>query len=135
MSGLVLGGRALFGIIAAIGLVAFAGGSLLAKTPIDQQSAWIGVGAATGSGFLSLFLKRWALRRSLKTALMVVGVMFGIRLVLVALGIAFLTFSGANSVAFVFGFFAVYFVLQWLEIGYVSSAAKRGPDPLRGTNG
>jgi hypothetical protein len=135
MSGLVLGGRALFGMIAATGLIAFAGGALLAKTPVDQKSAWIGIAAATASGFLSLFLKRWALRRSLKAALMVVGVMFGIRLVLVALGIAFLTFRGANTVAFVFGFFSVYFVLQWLEIGYVSSAAKRRPAPLRGTNG
>lgn len=134
MSGSVLGGRAIFGMVAAIGLVAFAGGSLLAKSQLDQQAAWIGIGAATASGFLSLFLKRRALRRSLKTALVIVGVMFGIRLVLVALGITFLTFSGANTLAFVFGFFAVYFVLQWLEIGYVSSAAKRAPNPIRGTN-
>jgi len=135
MSHLMLGDRAFFAITAVIGLTAMVGASLLAKTPIDRQSALIGVGAATASSFLSLFLKRWALRRSLKAALIAVGVMFGIRLVLLALGIGFLTFRGANSVAFVFGFFAVYFVLQWLEIGYVSRAAKRGAHPLRGLNG
>jgi len=111
--------------IAATGLVGLVASTLLTRAPVDQRSACFGVSAATASGLLSLVLKRWALRHSLKAALAVVGVMFGIRLIAVALGIAFLTFRRVNSLPFVVGFFAVYFVLQWLEIGYVSRAAKQ----------
>jgi len=115
--------------IAATGLVGLLASALLIRAPVDQRSAWFGVGTATASGLFSLVLKRWALRRSLKAALAVVGVMFGIRLVVVALGIALLAFRRINSLPFVVGFFAVYFVLQWLEIGYVSRAAKQTPHP------
>jgi len=115
--------------IAATGLVGLLASALFTRAPVDQRSASFGVGAATASGLLSLLLKRWALRHSLKAALAVVGTMFGIRLILVALGIAFLTFRRANSLPFVMGFFAVYFVLQWLEISYVSGAAKQSPHP------
>jgi len=111
--------------IAATGLVGLVASTLLTRAPVDQRSACLGVSAATASGLLSLVLKRWALRHSLKAALAVVGVMFGIRLIAVALGIAFLTFRRVNSLPFVVGFFAVYFVLQWLEIGYVTGAAKQ----------
>ena len=115
--------------IAATGLVGLLASALLIRAPVDQRSAWFGVATATASGLLSLVLKRWALRHSLKAALTVVGVMFGTRLILVALGIALLTFRRINSLPFVVGFFAVYFVLQWLEIGYVSRAAKQTPNP------
>jgi hypothetical protein len=108
----------------AVGLLGFGTTALAASHPSARSAAWLGVGAAELSGLLGLYLKRWARARSLNALFAVVGILFGLRLLLVALGIALLRFRDANTTAFVIGFFAVYFVLQWLEIGYVSGASK-----------
>jgi hypothetical protein len=108
----------------AVGLLGFGTTALAAAHPAARSAAWLGVGAAEFSGLLGLSLKRWARARSLHAVFAVVGIVFGLRLLLVALGIALLRFRDANTTAFVIGFFAVYFVLQWLEIGYVSGASK-----------
>jgi hypothetical protein len=53
------------------------------------------------------------------------GVVFGLRLVLVAAGLAYVRVKGGSVVPFVAGFFGCYFVLQWVEISYVLAEQKR----------
>jgi hypothetical protein len=96
--------------------------------PKDQLIRWggfIGVSAAVFSGAVALPLKQRAVAKSLKAAMGVLGVVFGVRLVLLAAGLLFVRFRGYSPVAFVVGFFGVYFALQWVEISYVLAEHKR----------
>jgi len=54
----------------------------------------------------------------------VVGVVFGLRAVAVAVGLLVVVQRGMSAVAFVAGFFGVYFALQWIEVSYVTAASK-----------
>ncbi len=53
--------------------------------------------------------------------------MFGLRAVMVAAGLYWVVSRGLEAVAFVMGFFGVYFALQWIEISYVMAASKDAP--------
>lgn len=110
---------------AGVGLVGLLAALLLPREPEARQAAALGVVSVVLTGVLALVLKRRALARSLKVALAVVGVMFGVRLVLVAAGVVYVARAGLGVAAFTVGFFGVYFVLQWIEIGYVLVEAKR----------
>jgi len=104
---------------------------LLPSGHAAQEAAFLGVAAAAFSGALALTLKRWALSRSLQAALMMMGVVFGVRLLLAVAGLAYAKVKNASPMPFVAGFFATYFVLQWVEISYVVSESKRrGPGGL-----
>jgi len=53
------------------------------------------------------------------------GVVFGLRLVLVMAGLAYVRVKGLSVIPFVAGFFGSYFVLQWVEISYVLAEQNR----------
>jgi hypothetical protein len=55
-----------------------------------------------------------------------VAVVFLFRLVLVSLGLVVVVrVAGWSGMAFAVGFFAEYFVLQWVELAYVLIESKR----------
>ena len=108
-----------------VGLLGVAGAWGLPKTAEDRLGAFVGVGAAVFSGALALPLKKRALNESVQAALKVMGMVFGVRLVLVAAGLWLTLRKGAGPVPFTLGFFGVYFALQWIEISYVLAEQKR----------
>ncbi len=110
--------------VVAVGLVL---GWVLPRLPETRLPACVGVGLAGLSGAVALVLKRRAVRRDLKAALKSVGVVFGLRAVMVAAGLYWVVSRGLEAVAFVMGFFGVYFALQWIEISYVMAASKDAP--------
>ncbi|HVG62778.1 MAG TPA: hypothetical protein VNA24_29700, partial [Hyalangium sp.] len=67
---------------------------------------------------------RYAMQRSLQSALKVVGLVFGFRAVTVGAGVYVMVTRGFGPWGFVIGFFGVYFVLQWVEISYVNAASR-----------
>lgn len=126
-------GAGRFGVHAggAAGVVAAALVACVAFAPEGgvQNSALLGVGLAGLSSAVALWLKRRAMAGAdLKSAMKVVGLVFGLRAVLVAVGLAFTLKAGGSAVAFVLGFFGAYFALQCIELSYVVSATRKGPD-------
>ena len=116
---------ALAALVAAAGLVAAA---LLPRTAEGRLAALVGAGAAALSGVVALPLKRRAVAKSLKAALTAMVVVFGVRVVLVGLGLVWVLDQGGGAIAFTLGFFGVYLVLQWVEISYVvAERNRRGP--------
>jgi hypothetical protein len=97
----------------------------------DRSSALWGIAGALVTGVAALLLKRWAVARSLGAVLGAAGAIFGVRLVLLGAGIAVASSKHMGVLAFAAGFFAVYFVLQWLEIGYVSLEMKHSTSGRR----
>jgi hypothetical protein len=93
----------------------------------EKAGALVGVSAAAGCGLLALFLRRWTAERGFKATLWTLGILFGVRLVVLAAGIVASRAAGYGLVAFVIGFFAVYFALQWVEIGYLVRERNRAP--------
>jgi len=102
--------------------------------PSGQEARWLaflGVAAAAFSGAAALTLKRWALSKSLQAAFAVMGLVFGMRLILAVAGLAYAKGKNVSPMPFVTGFFATYFVVQWVEISYVLAESKRrGPGGL-----
>nr|WP_253909059.1 hypothetical protein [Corallococcus exiguus] len=97
----------------------------LPKVTEDRVAALLGVGIAAMTGVLALVLKRRAsLQADLKAALKVVGVVFALRGVGVGIGLAWVVSRNLSAIAFVGGFFGVYFALQWIEVSYVMAASK-----------
>lgn len=113
------------GLLFATAAVATAGAAVLAKSAPQRHGAWAGVAASAFIGLVGLYLKQWAIERTLKTSLAIVGILFGIRLMVLALGLGCARFLGLSALAFAAGFLSVYFVVQWIEIGYLTSAARR----------
>lgn len=113
-------------LVAGVGLLGLVGAYALPQTGEGRLGALVGVAVSVAAGGVVLGLKRWALSRSLNWALMMVGASFGIRLLAVTVGFAVVITRGAEKVAFIAGFFAVYFVLQWLEISYILASPGRG---------
>jgi hypothetical protein len=109
--------------VMAVGLVLAA---WLPRTAEGRQSALVGVALAAVSGVVALWLKRRAVQKDLKAALKVVGVVFGLRAVSVVVGLLVVVQRGLEAVAFVAGFFGLYFVLQWIEVSYVMAASRDG---------
>jgi hypothetical protein len=102
-----------------------AGSYLLAKPGADRAGARAGVAASALLGLLALYLKQWAIERSLKASLAMVGILFAVRLIVLAIGLGFSRSLGFNAVAFAAGFLGVYFVVQWIEIGYLTNERNR----------
>jgi hypothetical protein len=88
-----------------------------------RRAAMTGVWMSAGAGALSIVLFRRA--RSIKQALLVLVLLFGVRIVLVALGATWAIRSG-GVMPFVFGFFGTYFPLQWVEIHSLIAENRRG---------
>lgn len=111
--------------VALLGLVALV---LVWALPLNASAhlgALVGVGMALLSGLVGLWMKRKVREAGIEVALRAVGVVFALRLLLMGGGLAWVMKRKAGQVEFVVAFFAVYFVLQWLEIGYVLSENKR----------
>ena len=99
--------------------------AVLPKVAEDRSAALLGVGLSAATGVLALWLKRRAMGQAdLKAALKVVGVVFALRGVGVGLGLAWVVSRNLSAIAFVGGFFGVYFALQWIEVSYVMAATK-----------
>jgi len=102
-----------------------AGSYFLANPGPERAGAWAGVGASALVGLPALYLKKWAIQQSLKSSLAIIGILFAIRLILLAVGLGFASRLGLNAVAFAAGFLGVYFVVQWIEIGYLTYERNR----------
>ena len=111
--------------VVAVALVACV---LLAPEGAAQNSALLGVGLAGLSSAVALGLKRRAMGADLKSAMKVVGVVFGLRAVLVAVGLVLALRLGGSVTGFVVGFFGAYLALQCIELSYVVAAASKAPD-------
>lgn len=111
-------------LAAGVMVVGAAVAALLPKVVEDRVSACWGVGLASVTGVVALVLKRRAVKRDLKSALKVVGIVFGLRALGVVVGLLGVVSRGLSAVPFVAGFFGVYFALQWIEVSYVMAAAK-----------
>jgi hypothetical protein len=96
----------------------------LPETAESRLAALLGVGLSGVTGALALVLKRRAVRKDLKAALKVVGVVFGVRGVGVLVTLLWVVSRGWGAVAFVAGFFGTYFALQWIEVSYVMAASQ-----------
>lgn len=92
-----------------------------------KVAAQWGVGVAGVTGVLALFLKRRALKKKLSAVLAVVGWVLLARVVAVAVALFALMKAGQGVGGFVVGFFGIYFVLQWVEIGYLLAVRKQMP--------
>jgi hypothetical protein len=111
-------------VAAGVAVVGLALAAALPQTPENRWPALWGTGLAALTGVVSLGLKRRAVQRSLKAALKVVSLVFGLRAVTVAAGLYAIVSRGLGPWGFVVGFFGVYFVLQWVEISYVNAASR-----------
>lgn len=79
-----------------------------------RKTATDAVLLCAGSGAVSFALQRRT--RTVKQALLVLVLMFGVRIFIVVLGVTAAIRGGGGAMPFVFGFFGTYFPLQWLEI-------------------
>jgi hypothetical protein len=117
------------GAAAGVAVGGLAAAYVLAQPGAQRQAALLGVGLAAASSAVALLLKRRAMGSAdLKSAMKVVGLVFGLRAVLVVVGLAISLKAGGSAVAFVLGFFGAYFALQCIELSYVVSATRKGPD-------
>jgi hypothetical protein len=115
-------------LAAGVAAAGFAAAALLPHTAEGRLAALVGVGAAALSGVVALPLKRRAVAVSMKAALMAMSAVFGVRVVLVAVGLVWVLDQSGQAIAFTLGFFGVYLVLQWVEISYVvAERNRRGP--------
>jgi hypothetical protein len=108
--------------LAAISGLAAAASYLLAAPGPQRAGAFCGVASCALLGILALYLKRWAIERSLKSSLAIVGILFGLRLIALGVGVGLSRVLGIGAVAFAVAFLSVYFVMQWIEIAYLASA-------------
>ncbi len=114
--------------LAAISGLAAAASYLLAPPGPPRAGAFSGVASCALISILALYLKRWAIERSLQSSLAIVGILFGLRLIALAVGIGFSRALGIGAIAFAVAFLSVYFPMQWIEIAYLASARSRRPD-------
>jgi len=112
-------------LLLATAVAAAAGASVLAKSAPQRHGAWTGVAASAFLGLVGLYLKQWATERTLKVSLAMVGILFGVRLLVLAVGLGFSSSFGFSAMAFAAGFLSVYFIVQWIEIGYLTNARNR----------
>ncbi len=111
--------------LAATSAVAAAGAYLLVKPGPPRAGALGGVACSALLGLLAFYLKQWAVERSLKSSLAIVGILFGVRLIALGVGVGLATWLGMGALGFAAGFLSVYFVVQWIEIGYLTGARNR----------
>jgi len=108
-----------------VGALGLLGAVTVPGTPPQKLATLLGVGLSVGAGAVALLLKRRAMARGLNWTLGMLGVAFGIRMVLVAAGLVYVMKEALRPVPFTVGFFSVYLGLQWIEITYVMAESKR----------
>lgn len=110
---------------AAIGALGLVAAAVVPADPEARRSAFLGVAMAVGSGVIALALKRRGMGKSVNWMLGVVALMFGLRAVLVVLGLVWVVKgSGGPPIPFVIGFFGEYLPLQWVELAFVMGNGK-----------
>ena len=114
-----------FQALAATAALAAVASYLLAQPGSPRAGAWSGVASSALLGLAALYLKQWAIERSLKSSLAIVGILFGVRLIALGVGIGFARSLGIDALSFAVGFLSVYFVVQWMEIGYLTGLRNR----------
>jgi hypothetical protein len=95
----------------------------------SKRAASLGGAIASLTALASLLGMGRAARRpqaAMKGALVVMVVVFLVRIVLVALGTAFVARGGESVVAFIVAFFVPYFVFSGIEISYLNSLRNPG---------
>lgn len=112
-------------IVLAVALAGVVAAFVLPKSDSDRHAALLGVCLSAASTPAALYLKKWAVERSLKASLSILGIVFAIRLILVSVGLMLVLWSKAGVVAFTIGFFGIYFLLQWVEISYLLGERNR----------
>jgi len=113
------------GMAVGVGALGLLGAVTVPGTDPQKLSTLLGVGLSVAAGAVALTLKRRALARGLNWTLAMLGVAFGIRMVLVAAGLVYVMRENLRPVPFTVGFFSVYLGLQWIEITYVMAETKR----------
>lgn len=113
------------GMAVGVGALGLLGAATVPGTQQQKLSTFLGVAGSMAAGAVALTLKRRAMARGLNWALGMLGVAFGLRMVLVGLGLWYVMREGLRPVPFTAGFFSVYLALQWIEISYVMAEAKR----------
>lgn len=93
-----------------------------------RSAALLAIGLSGASGGLALVLKRRAmLRKGITAALGALVFMFAVRAVLLAVGLWVVHRAGGPELAFVAGFFAIFFIQQTLELSWVVAASREVP--------
>jgi len=111
-------------LAAGVAVVGAAVAGLFPQVVENKVSALWGVGLAAATGVVALLMKRRAVKKDLKAAMVAVGVVFGLRALAVLVGLLGMVSRGMEPVPFISGFFGVYFALQWIEVSYVMAASK-----------
>jgi hypothetical protein len=97
-----------------------------------RRPALIGAAISSGTAIASLYAYGHFARgptRPLQSALVVFGLAFLARLLLVAAGVAAVARAGESVVAFVIAFFVPYFAFTAIEGSYVSALGRRMGKP------
>lgn len=105
--------------VAACGLVGWAAFRFLAPGRVESFAGLIGVAVMVLTGFLSLWLKKLAVQRTLQLALAAAVGIFFVRLILLTTAVLVGMGRELPVMWMVFGFFGEYFVLQVVEIRFV----------------
>lgn len=96
--------------------------------PMEEElrsAALLGIGLSGASGGIALVVKRRTLlRKGITAVFTAMATMFAVRGLLLGLGLWVVVRGGGTELAFVAGFFAVYFVQQTLELSWVVAASK-----------
>ena len=105
-------------------------GAALAAGPY-RYGAFAGAASSSATALASLLFMQRGVRRSghrarqaMRTALLVVGVMFVARVLVVAAATFAVAVAGSSVVAFVIAFFVPYFAFAAIEGAYVHSLAR-----------
>jgi hypothetical protein len=113
------------GMAVGVGALGLLGAATVPGTQQQKLSTFLGVAGSMAAGAVALTLKRRAMARGLNWAMGMMAVVFGLRMVLVGLGLVYVMREGLRPVPFTVGFLTVYVALQWVEISYVLAEAKR----------
>ena len=113
------------GWMAVVGLLGLLCAYFLPLEAAGRRGALLGVALAVASGAFALHVKRRAVARSLQAALFALGAVFGLRLLLLAGGLWYVSSRALSSLAFTVGFFVCYFALQAIEVSYVLAEHRR----------
>jgi hypothetical protein len=114
---------------ASLHLAAVLGAGLVAGVALQGNArlgVLVGSVLAVATGVVGLLLKRRAVRRDLKAAMVAMVWMLGLRMVCVLAGVLILRQWDGAVPWFVAGFFAAYLAAQYIEVRYVLAEANSG---------
>jgi hypothetical protein len=112
-------------IVLAAGAIGLVGAHLLARAGPQRTGAQIGVIVSSLIGLAALYLKQWAIKKSLNASLTILGFFFLIRLIILTVGVGLASAFHISGLAFAAGFLGIYLVVQWVEIGYLTKEQNR----------